>query len=152
MHLMRSHQDLALFRLCERHLSLCIRNTGNKVLEISGKMELDAIIPCSRCLEDVRTTIHLDIFRKLDMKLSEDDRIKALDENSYIADYTLDVDGLVYDELLTVWPMKVLCREDCKGICMKCGKNLNEGDCGCDRTVLDPRMAAIRDIFRNSGN
>ena len=113
---------------------------------------MDAIIPCSRCLEDVRTTIHLDIFRKLDMKLSEDDRIKALDENSYIADYTLDVDGLVYDELLTVWPMKVLCREDCKGICMKCGKNLNEGDCGCDRTVLDPRMAAIRDIFRNSGN
>lgn len=78
-------------------------------------MELDAIIPCSRCLEDVRTTIHLDIFRKLDMKLSEDDRIKALDENSYIADYTLDVDGLVYDELLTVWPMKVLCREDCQG-------------------------------------
>ena len=133
-------------------LSLCIRNAGNKVLEISGKMELDAIIPCSRCLEDVRTSIHLDIFRKLDMKLSEDDRIKALDENSYIADYTLDVDGLVYDELLTVWPMKVLCREDCKGICMKCGKNLNEGDCGCDRTVLDPRMAAIRDIFRNSGN
>ena len=133
-------------------LSLEIRNVGDKVLEITGKMDLEALIPCSRCLEDVRTAIHLDIFRKLDMKLSEDDRIKALDENSYIADYALDVEGLVFDELVSVWPVKVLCRDDCKGICIKCGRNLNLGECGCDRVTLDPRMGAIRDIFQNSGN
>ena len=132
-------------------LSLTVRNTGNKVLEITGTMELGAMIPCSRCLEDVKTMIHLDILRKIDMKLSEEDRIKELDEDSYITGYTLDVEALFYDELLSNWPMKVICSEDCKGICSKCGLNLNKGECGCDRTVLDPRMAAILNIFQNSG-
>ena len=41
------------------------------------------------------------------------------------------------------------CKEDCKGLCPVCGTNLNEKECGCDRTVADPRMAAIQDIFKN---
>ena len=61
----------------------------------------------------------------------------------------MDTDRLVYDEILIGFPMKVLCREDCRGICAVCGANLNEGECGCDRTVPDPRMAVIRDIFNN---
>ena len=59
----------------------------------------------------------------------------------------LDVDRLIYDEILVNWPMKVLCREDCKGICRKCGTNLNYKPCSCDRTEPDPRMAAIQDVF-----
>ena len=56
-------------------------------------------------------------------------------------------DALIYDEILTGFPMKVLCREDCKGICRTCGINLNDKTCSCGRTDLDPRMAAIQDIF-----
>ena len=54
---------------------------------------------------------------------------------------------LVYSEILVNWPLRVLCKEDCKGICSICGKNLNHGTCDCDHTDLDPRMAQIRDIF-----
>ena len=61
--------------------------------------------------------------------------------------YDLDVDELVYSEILVNWPLRVLCKEDCKGICSICGKNLNHGTCDCDHTDLDPRMAQIRDIF-----
>ena len=61
--------------------------------------------------------------------------------------YHLDIDGLINNEILLNWPMKVLCNESCKGICKVCGKNLNEGDCGCDDLFPDPRMAAIKDIF-----
>ena len=61
------------------------------------------------------------------------------------------MEGLVYDELLSGWPMKVLCREDCRGICSRCGANLNKGPCGCKEEPKDLRMAAIRDIFQNSG-
>ena len=43
--------------------------------------------------------------------------------------------------------MKFLCRPDCKGLCSVCGKDLNEGACGCDTFVPDPRLAAIRDIL-----
>ena len=69
------------------------------------------------------------------------------DEMPYVSGYSLDVDLFVSDELYVNMPMQVLCKEDCKGLCPKCGKDLNKGDCGCDKTVLDPRMAKILDIF-----
>ena len=47
------------------------------------------------------------------------------------------------------WPAKVLCGEDCKGICPVCGANRNEKDCGCDTVVLDPRMQKFQDVFKD---
>jgi len=46
--------------------------------------------------------------------------------------------------------VKILCREDCKGVCPVCGQNRNERDCGCDTFVPDPRMAAINTIFHGN--
>ena len=71
------------------------------------------------------------------------------DESNYIDGYTLDVDKLVYNEVLIGWPTKILCSEDCKGICNVCGQNLNLGTCDCEDTSLDPRMSVIRDVFKN---
>ena len=59
----------------------------------------------------------------------------------------LDVDRMIHNELLVQWPLRVLCREDCKGICSRCGTNLNYNNCDCEKQSLDPRMAAISDIF-----
>ncbi len=59
----------------------------------------------------------------------------------------MDFDKLVNTEILPEMPMKVLCNEECKGICPKCGTDLNEKDCGCDRISADPRMARVLDIF-----
>ena len=70
-----------------------------------------------------------------------------MDEADYMKGFQLDIDKMVYDEILVNWPMKVLCREDCKGICKKCGTNLNVKTCDCEKSELDPRMAAIQDIF-----
>ncbi len=81
------------------------------------------------------------------MKLTDEERVNDLDESSYLTGYDLDVDRLVYLEVLMSWPLKVLCKEDCKGICSRCGKNLNNGPCGCTEEPKDPRMAAISDIF-----
>ena len=71
------------------------------------------------------------------------------DEANYIDGYHLDVEQLLYNEILVGWPMKVLCSEDCKGICSVCGQNLNEGSCDCEDTSLDPRMSVIRDLYKN---
>ncbi len=128
-------------------VKLAISNQGNQELLISAKMELAVAIPCSRCLKDVITEFCLDFSREVDMKMSEEERCEQMEENNYIAGYELDVDALIADEIVLQWPMKVLCKEDCKGICPVCGKNLNEQECDCDRTVLDPRMAAFLDIF-----
>ena len=136
------------FPILERSpVELRIANTGNKVLELTGKGSLTVGIPCDRCLEQVSVTIPYEIDRKLDMKQTDKERVENLDENDYLTGMDLDVDRLVYLEVLMSWPLKVLCKEDCKGICSRCGKNLNEGPCGCAEEPKDPRMAAISDIF-----
>ena len=128
-------------------VELEITNTGNKVLELKGIGSVTVGIPCDRCLEQVAVKIPYEIEQKLDMKKSDTERVQDLDENDYLTGMDLDVDRLVYLEVLMSWPLKVLCKEDCKGICSRCGKNLNEGPCGCAEEPKDPRMAAISDIF-----
>ena len=72
----------------------------------------------------------------------------ALEEQeAFMEGYSLNIDSLIDNEITTSWPMKVLCRPDCKGLCPVCGKDLNTGACGCDTFVPDPRMAAIMDVF-----
>ena len=129
-------------------VELTIINTGDRVLELEGQGNVTVGIPCDRCLEEVSVEIPYSIKRKLDMKQSDCDRVKNLDENDYLTGMDLDVDRLVYLEVLMSWPLKVLCKDDCKGICSQCGKNLNKGPCGCTEEPKDPRMAAISDIFR----
>ena len=72
------------------------------------------------------------------------------EESGFLEGYQLNVDSLISNEIITCWPMKILCKEDCKGLCSVCGKDLNEGTCDCDTFVPDPRMAAIMDIFREN--
>ena len=127
-------------------IELHIANRENKRLLIQGDVDLRVSIPCSRCLEEVPTDIHFSIDK--DIKL-EDSVVhdEDVEDNDYLIGFNLDIDRLIYGEILVNWPMKVLCRDDCKGICKVCGMNLNKGECNCQRTELDPRMAAIQDVF-----
>ena len=131
-------------------LELTITNLGKKKLLIEGSTIIVLMIPCSRCLEDVETTLDISISKEIDFGKTEEERIEELDEMNYINGYDLDVDKLVYGEILIDFPMKVVCSDDCKGVCNVCGKNLNKGTCNCVSTSLDPRMSAILDIFNNS--
>ena len=134
----------------EKPLTLILTNLGDDKLLIEGEFSVKAQIPCDRCLTEVEVPIDVSFEKEVDMKLSAEGRIDDLDETDFINGYNLDTDKLVYGELLVNWPMKTLCKPDCKGICRKCGKNLNEGSCGCDTVELDPRMAVIAEIFKNS--
>ena len=128
-------------------LSLTITNTGKKVLKIEAKGRITVNIPCDKCLKDVPTEFDINFEQEIDMQASKEDRIKDLDEINYVTGCSLDVEQLVHNEILIHWPLRVLCKEDCRGICPKCGKDLNEGSCECDQTSPDPRMAVISDIF-----
>lgn len=127
-------------------IQLRICNEDNKKVLITGVVDIEVSIPCGRCLEEVPTSIHFEINKELTImdKSLED---VEMDETDYLIGFELDVDKLVYAEILVNWPMKVLCKDDCEGICKVCGMNLNKGACSCQRTELDPRMAAIQDIF-----
>ncbi|MDD4113446.1 MAG: DUF177 domain-containing protein [Herbinix sp.] len=130
-------------------VSLTITNLGDRVILIEGSVKLSIIIFCSRCLKKLEYPMDISIKKEIDFKLTEEERAKELDEANYITEYNLDVDILIKGEIIVDLPMSLLCSDECKGICMHCGTNLNEGSCDCDNTVLDPRMSAIRDIFNN---
>ena len=123
-----------------------IANQEDQSVSVTGSVELEMKIPCGRCLADVSTPIHFDIDKSL--QITDSGLVdEEMEETDYLIGFELDVDKLVYAEILVNWPMKVLCKDDCKGICKVCGKNLNKGACNCQKTELDPRMAAIQDVF-----
>ena len=142
--------DLGSFPIAEKEpFDLVITNLGGKRLRIEGRAKLSVTVPCDRCLEDVGTPLVLVLDREVDLDQTAESRIEDLDETDFVIGYNLDVDKLIYSEILVNWPMKILCRDDCKGICRKCGANLNHSQCGCDTVELDPRMAVIAEIFKN---
>ncbi len=124
------------FRLGEKkHIDFkCVGN-----ITLQGK--------CDLCLEPVDITINIDERRDLDMNKTDEDRIEDLDESAYINDTKFDFDIFIHDEILVNMPMKILCRDDCKGICNRCGANLNLGSCDCDKNKPDSQMSKILDIF-----
>ncbi len=126
-----------------------VSHLKKRELSVEGETGLTIQIPCDRCLADTPVEFRLKFDRHIDMDDKDAVHAEELDEANYIDGYDLDVDRLLYNEILVGWPMKVLCREDCKGICSVCGQNLNEGTCNCEDTGLDPRMSVIRDLFRN---
>ena len=139
--------DLGVFPITEKEIfHIVIKHTKGRELLIRGTAKLTIVIPCDRCLTDVPTEFGLDFEKVVDLS---DEQKDELDEKNYIDGYHLDVDKLLYNEILIGWPMKILCSDDCKGICNVCGQNLNEGTCDCEDTSLDPRMSVIRDVFKN---
>lgn len=104
---------------------------------------------CSRCLDSVTREYAVSVGRIINVAKKEafTGKDDEFEEVSYIEDCTLDVDMLILDELYTMFPMSILCKEDCRGICKVCGTNLNRSTCDCDQNVPDPRMAVFSDIF-----
>ena len=99
---------------------------------VRGRIECTKSFICDRCLSQAtENQIH-----EFDEEI---DKAEAIDD-------VLDVTELLRDVLLAGQPMKNLCKADCKGLCPVCGANLNEGECGCDKHVVDPRLAALEDF------
>ena len=126
-----------------------VEHVKGKELLIHAEARLEAVIPCDRCLDDVRREFVLDSTRHVDIGLSDAELTEELDESNFIDGYHLDVDKMLFYEILSEWPEKVLCHEDCKGLCRVCGRNLNTGSCDCEDPGLDPRMSVVRDLFKN---
>lgn len=138
---------------------LTVSNKAGRLL-LEGETRVNLLMPCDRCLDEVEIPFPIHIDTRVKPYQASDGTSDAPDHDSSDSDLTdpdeysfldgciLDVDKLVSDEIVVALPTKVLCKEDCKGLCSVCGTNLNHSSCSCDRSVGDPRMAAIRDIFK----
>lgn len=132
----------------QQPFALRLKKLNKNKLTIDGSGTVVLNIPCDRCLEPVSTPISFEIDEAVDYSdgAKEDE---AHEEKDFIDGYNLDVDKLVFGEILLSMPGKTLCAEDCKGLCLICGANLNIAECGCDRASLDPRMSVFKDILNN---
>lgn len=131
-------------------IDLNLVNAGLGKVRIEGSVELSFETSCDRCLAEVPTVLALEFEREVispDITTDGSEEDREDDAIDFMEGYQLNVETFVYNEILLNWPMKILCKKDCKGICKVCGQNLNLGTCECDSFVPDPRMAAIQDIF-----
>lgn len=99
---------------------------------------------CDRCCEDVDRQMTYRFEHTLVQQLENED-----DDDGYLVlpDLNLDMEELAASDISLELPSKVLCSEDCKGLCPKCGKNLNEGSCGCPTKEVDPRLAKLLQLL-----
>ena len=129
-----------------------ITNTAG-YMRMTLTMSVEYVAQCARCLAPVTGEFTFDLEKTVAPRdlLGDLDEDK-LDEFAIIEDGFLDMDEQLLEQLQMEFPMRFLCREDCKGLCPKCGKNLNEGECDCDHTDFDPRLEPLRKLLEQMKN
>ena len=105
-------------------------------------------VPCARCLEEVEGTFSFR-FEKTVAPANLLTNIREEDADDYVIvrDGFLDVDEELSEMLEMDFPSKILCREDCHGLCPKCGANRNHGSCSCPEKEVDPRLAPLAKLL-----
>ncbi len=103
------------------------------------------VMPCDRCGEETEREWEKEFSHILVRELQNDQE----DDEEYILvpDERLDLDELIREDILLDMPSKFLCSPDCKGLCPTCGKNLNDGPCGCESDDIDPRLAILKSLL-----
>ncbi len=129
-------------------------STSGRVLNNAGYMRLSLTVSasytafCSRCLAPIQGEFSYDLEKTVVpsgmlSNISEDEA----DDYAIIHDGFLDMDEELLELLELEFPQKLLCREDCKGLCPNCGADLNHEACTCKHDELDPRLAPLRELY-----
>ena len=120
-----------------------VRNTAG-VLVMSGSIQTRIHGTCDRCASDftrdVEFPIDVVLVEELSNEEDEDEWVFPLEGDS------ADLEDIVRTVFVLNMDSKMLCKPECKGLCCRCGKNLNDGPCGCQKE-LDPRFAALRQLL-----
>ena len=118
-------------------------------MRLNLKAELPYVGECARCLDTVRGVFSLDFERTVvtEGMVSEERLEESVDEYIVADDGKLVLDDAVREELLIDFPRKLLCSDECEGLCPKCGKPKKEGDCGCVTKEIDPRLEVLKKLL-----
>jgi uncharacterized protein len=118
---------------------------------IRGTVTADVSAACSRCLEPVDRHLEIefdDTFvdssnesTEAETEISDEELDEAL-----VIGGKIDVSEIVREQILLAMPEQLFCREDCRGLCPKCGSNRNLIDCNCADDDIDPRWAALKNL------
>ena len=132
---------------------LYLTNT-NPVILVEGTLVAPVQVRCSRCLGEFVQTLEVPIseaflsseYQEQPGDLSED---SSEEELSIFFGNTIELGEALRENLLAALPMKALCQAECRGLCPRCGQNLNEQDCSCTRYEADPRLQVLKKLLEN---
>jgi len=129
---------------------LTVNKIANEVM-VTGSLSVQLEMECSRCLKGVRQAQELPVcvvYHPAEEIGS--DKHGLHDDEMDMGFYTgeeLDLEELIREQILLSLQMKPLCNEDCKGICPKCGIDLNNGTCTCVQKEIDPRLEVLKKLL-----
>ena len=134
------------FTFCEPCLLEGAILNNTKSLELKAKVKGKMGVHCARCGKPLTVDLEFpveEILVREDADFPEDEDVIVYSGSS------LELMEAIENGFLLNVSGKFLCDEDCKGLCSICGKNLNEGDCGCNREYIDPRLEKLAEIMKN---
>ena len=131
------HQAQAEGRLTSRAGVVCI----------DASVIVDVDTQCDRCLAQVKQRFQIPVRHTLVRQLQSEDSLS--DEYIEIEGDFVDLQELFRSEIVLELPLKILCRDDCKGLCPTCGCNRNEHECGCMLKQTDPRLDVLKQLLNN---
>ena len=119
-------------------------------LFFEGGLHATTTAICARCAEEFAAPSDRDFrFVLAPKSIGFDDDKDLRDEDLEFSLYDgdqIDLSPLIREQFLLSLPTRPLCREDCRGLCPKCGINLNDGKCSCSEETADPRLAPLRNL------
>src|SRR5262245_59658616 len=126
---------------------------GGDGYAFSGDIATVATLACVRCLEayGLPLNMHFDLLYTSRPEAQDRHGESRVEEDAFTEVHfdgaRIDLDALLAEQIYLALPLKPLCREDCRGLCPRCGANLNAGACGCPAERMpDPRLAALKKL------
>ena len=116
---------------------------------MESRIQAEAEFSCDRCLErfpSVLSSVSKTTLKpKPQVSLGEEMELGRDDiETDFYEGDEIDLTPLLQDQLLLTLPPKSVCREDCRGLCQRCGQNMNRGTCQCAKGEIDPRLEPLK--------
>jgi len=130
-------------------VEVSVRLEGDEI-QFSGHMRGRVALPCARCLEPVEHEVEraLDLCYRPIGGAEEDTEVRLADDDLAIGFYRGDglfLADMLGEQINLAVPVKLVCREECKGLCSVCGVNRNQDSCRCQSRAQDPRWSALAD-------
>lgn len=117
---------------------------GGMMYTVSAEVDVTIHMTCDRCMKEYAYPIHTTLYSAFssgEITPDESEDVKPVIKSS------IDLSDNILEAIAMEIPLKSLCQEDCKGVCPKCGANLNKGTCKCAQSDIDPRLEQLQNIF-----
>lgn len=139
--------DLKIFFSEPVELDLVVKNVGEDLL-VEGSIKTELTLNCDRCLKEFTYSSTIDL-KELFLRVKKRDEELSGEEIFPVEGVEIDLGPAIDQALLLALPMQLLCKVDCKGLCSKCGQDLNVKICNCKKNEIDERLIPLKKLLED---